>query len=381
MSKGIPILKIDCRNFQGDKPCRFYPADCYYPHCNRYAACKTKILIIKLAAIGDVLRTTPVLPVLKRKYPGSHITWVAHKSAAEILYGNKFIDQLLELDLGTILRLQVERFSVLINLDKDTAALGLAGIVQADEKIGFGLDQSGKICAFNPQAEYAFRLSFSNKLKFKENKKTYQQIIFEAIGLEQAYGEYILKLSRPDLNFGRTLFKKLGIGEKRVKIGLNTGAGKVFPTKRWPRENFIKLACRINKEMKAQIILLGGPEEEKLNLDIQKSLMPFVFDTGCHNTLGEFMGILTRCDIIVTADTLAMHLAIGLKKKVVALFGPTSAQEVDLYDRGIKIIATPQCAPCYKSKCATLKCMKNIKPQTVFAAIKRLLPKSSLKSN
>ena len=43
-------------------------------------------------------------------------------------------------------------------------------------------------------------------------------------------------------------------------------------------------------------------------------------------------------DVVVCSDTLGMHLAIALKKKIVVLFGPTCPQEIDLYGRGVKAL-------------------------------------------
>lgn len=366
-----PILKIDCRYFKGDKPCVFFKQDCFYPACKKYAQYGTRILIIKLAAIGDVLRTTPILPALKKKYPRSYIVWVTEKAGCEVLAGNRFINEILALDFKATLRLQVERFDILINLDKDMAALSLAETTKAEKKIGFGLSEYGRAYAFNPEAEYAFRLSFSDQLKFRENKKTYQQIIFEAAGIDAPYGEYVVKIPKQAINFGRQLFKKIGIKPNQLKFGLNLGAGKVFATKKWPTANFIKLIKLISRRLKAQIILLGGPEEKEISQEIKAACPGLVFDSGCSNSLRQFIGIVNACDIIVTADTLALHLAVALKKPVIALFGPTAANEVDLYGRGEKIVSKVKCGPCYRNKCPTraCACMKAITAEQVFEKI------------
>ncbi len=78
---------------------------------------------------------------------------------------------------------------------------------------------------------------------------------------------------------------------------------------------------------------------------------------------------------MVTGDTTALHLAIGLKKKVVALFGPTCAQEIELYGRGEKILSPVSCAPCYRRKCDIApNCMEAITAEEVFQKIGTLLP-------
>jgi len=78
---------------------------------------------------------------------------------------------------------------------------------------------------------------------------------------------------------------------------------------------------------------------------------------------------------VVTGDTTALHLAIGLKKRVLALFGPTCAQEIELYGRGEKIISPLSCVPCYRRSCSVLpNCMEAIRAGEVMKKIRALLP-------
>jgi len=74
-------------------------------------------------------------------------------------------------------------------------------------------------------------------------------------------------------------------------------------------------------------------------------------------------------DLVVTSDTLGMHLAVALKKPVIALFGPTCPQEIDLYGRGTKLFQGAACSPCYKQTCPDAVCMSEITPDRVFAEI------------
>src|SRR6185437_6089748 len=54
---------------------------------------------------------------------------------------------------------------------------------------------------------------------------------------------------------------------------------------------------------------------------------------------------------VFSGDSLGMHMAIGLKKWVVAWFGPTCPQEIELYGRGRKILTQAPCSPCWKRVC------------------------------
>ena len=135
-----------------------------------------------------------------------------------------------------------------------------------------------------------------------------------------------------------------------------------------------------------KILLLGGLEEVERNKYLAKRYGDIVIDTGCNNTIREFGALVNLCDIVVTGDTLAMHIAIGLGKKVIALFGPTSHVEIDLYGRGEKIYAGNssssfqlennklKCLCCYRKDCNIHpNCMELITPQQVLNVIWQVL--------
>lgn len=363
------VLKLNCRYFVGEKPCR---TKRLCDNCSDYRPTGKKILIVKLGAIGDVLRTTPILQALKKKFPESHITWLVDENGFEVLIGNDFIDRILVMNLENSLRLMIEEFELLICLDKVPKAVAIASIVKARKKFGYGLSAEGSIFPFNNEAGYSFELGISDELKFRINQKSYQQMIFEAIGLDYKKDEYIFNLTPGEVKFGKDFLKKYKICKDDLIIGLNTGCGNVFSGKKWTEIGFVQLAQRLLKNKNIKVLLLGGPEEVFRNKRI-KSAVNGIIETGCNNTIRQFASLINCCDVVVTGDTIAMHLAIGLKKRTVAIFGPTCPQEIDLYGRGEKLFAGDKCAPCYKQSCQDMQCMKNISVEEAFKAVTRQL--------
>lgn len=363
-------FKQDCRFFKGERPCSPYKL---CGGCPDYKPFGKRILIIKLGAIGDVLRTTPLLSALKNKWPESFITWLTFPESMDVLKYNPFIDCILAYNLASALRLEVECFDMLLCLDKMPDATALINKIKAGEKKGFCMGEKGELLPLNKQAEYAYRLGLDDKLKFKENKKTYQEMVFEIAGIPYNREEYILKFSPQENAYTNSLRKRYKLGKNKV-VGLNTGCGKIFDTKKWTIDGFVKVARFLDK-MKVKTLLLGGPEEVGRNKEISKRLKGRAVHAGCDNTMRQFMSIVDLCDCIVTADTIALHLAIALRKKVIALFGATSGEEIDLYNRGEKIIADTPCSPCYKSICLDKNniCMESITPEMVSGAIMKLV--------
>ncbi len=367
---GMNSWRLDCRHFLGDRPCKF-KRTC--KGCDQYSPMGKRILIIKLAAIGDVLRTTPLLAGLKRAYPQSHITWVVDKEASPLLRNNPLIDRVLTFDLSHLLFLELETFDLVIGLEKEYRGAALTSKVRGREKRGWGLGEEGNIYPLNPASEYAYLLGLSDDLKFYRNQKTYPELIFEMAELEYQQDEYLLFLSPEDLAFAEAFSGRAGLKKGDRVIGLNTGAGDIFANKAWTVEGYLQLIRRMGD--KARLLLLGGPKERERNQQIIDQARGAIIDGGCENSLGRFAALINLCQLVVTGDTTALHIAISLKKKVVALLGPTCSQEIELYGRGEKISSSLSCAPCYRRSCSVSpNCMEAITADEVMEKIRVLLP-------
>jgi ADP-heptose:LPS heptosyltransferase len=363
--------RLDCRYFLGDRPCRFKRV---CEGCAEYSPMGKRILIVKLAAIGDVLRTTPLLSGLKRVYPRSQITWVADREALPLLKHNPLIDRLLPFDFAALLPLEFESFDLIVGLEKEPRGAALTMKIRAAEKRGFGLGETGNVFPLNQASEYAFLLGLSDDLKFFRNQKTYPELISEIAEIEYRRDEYLLFVGEEDAAFAGRFAKKAGLKKGETVIGLNTGAGDVFANKAWTLEGYVELIRALRKRPRTRLLLLGGPRERERNREILRRARGAAIDGGCDNTLGQFSALIDLCDLVVTGDTTALHLGVGLKKKVVALFGPTCAQEIELFGRGEKLVSPLSCAPCYRRSCpVTPNCMEAVSPEEVLKSIDRLL--------
>jgi heptosyltransferase-2 len=99
-----------------------------------------------------------------------------------------------------------------------------------------------------------------------------------------------------------------------------------------------------------------------------------LLDPGCDNPVRHFAALLGHCDLAVTGDTLAMHLALAQRVRSVVLFGPTSAAEIDLYGLGEKVVPMMECLSCYKTSCDFVpNCMDLISTDMVERAVVRQL--------
>ncbi len=353
----MELLKTDCRFFRGDIPCK--PHKIHGVHCENcpyYEPIKERILIIKLGATGDVIRTTPILRKLREVYPHSQIWWITQ--SPEVI--PSVVDVVLPWDAGNILTVQRTEFDLLLSLDKDREACALAMSVPARVIKGFIL-RNGKIAPVDHDAEHKYLTGIFDDLN-KANTKSYPQEIFELCGFTFSGEKYILDTFE-DAGYHWRLPKN-----KKI-VGLNTGCGSRWRSRLWPEQHWIALA-KMLKRAGYLPLLLGGEEEHKKNLRLAETSGARYLG---YFPLKQFINLINQCDLVVTAVTMAMHVTIGLEKKIVLFNNIFNRHEFELYGLGEILEPAVPCNCFYAQECPE-ECMKSITPKRVFETIRNLLP-------
>jgi heptosyltransferase-2 len=127
-------VAYDCRYFQGDRPCVWHKRETKLCECEQYEPIGRRILIIKLDAMGDVLRTTCILPGLKNRWPQSAITWITDPASVPLLRNNPYVHEIIPYGPDALLQLSIRKFDAVISLDAGRTCAALAALAQADEK-------------------------------------------------------------------------------------------------------------------------------------------------------------------------------------------------------------------------------------------------------
>jgi len=366
------VLKIDCAYFKGDRPCKCHKEDgIKCDECNHYKPIINKILIIKLDAIGDVLRTTSVLPPLRKKHPDSYITWCTKSNARQLFLNNEFVDEVITLEEDALFRISAEEYDIVINLDTSKISSAIASSAKGILKQGFILSNKGYVEATSNAAEKWLEMSAFDDLK-KENQQTYQEIIYEILELDKnKIAQPIFRISACDLEKGNNRAKKWNLGKQPKTIGLNVGVGTKWPSKGWSAKRWEELIQSLNSQ-NYQLLLLGGQDEKELMTGLCRKYQ-FLINTGYNNSLVEFAAIVNLCDLLITADTLALHIGTALDKKIIALFGPTSFTEIDLFGKGKKVTAPDNCKCYYNRHCSEkVSCMEKITSGMVMNAVSEM---------
>lgn len=308
---------------------------------------KHKILIIKvgysetldaeignITSYGDVLRTTALLNL----YKNDHVTWLVDEKALPILKGNPHIARILIYNLTSVLQLQSEQFDTIVNLEKVPGLCALADSISAWRRYGFRFDiRTGEAEAYDGTHGV---LDICRNIERKRHRKAcWQEGLFEMVGAQWHGEEYI--------------FGYKPSSTKKYDIGFNHLVGNKWPLKGWPPENWKRLEQLIGK--KYSVSWQQGQDDMK-----------------------EYFEWINSCRVLVTNDSFGMHIAMALKKKFIAIFGPTHCQENHLYDLGVAFAPKDLVCdlfPCRESACRLYAkgCTTTTTPEMVVNEIKKLL--------
>lgn len=308
--------------------------------------------------MGDVIRTTPLATKLKREFPGCKLTWLT--LTPDILPKTE-IHEILPFDLKSILYIQETAWDLAINLDKDKEAGALLKRIVASEKFGYIL-RNGAIEPYNELAFHKFKTGMFDDVS-KANTKSYPEEIFEVCGFTYA-GEKNLLDNHQDKGYQWNLNR-----EKKI-IGLNTGCGDRWTTRLWSTEKWVALIQLLQNEG-FEPLLLGGKQEDERNRELAQI-------TGAHYPghfpLQQFINLVYQCDLVVTQVTMAMHITLGLGKKIVLMNNIFNPYEFNVRPENGMIVAPEKVCKCfYKGTCVDgISCMETLSASQVLEAVKQV---------
>lgn len=259
-----------------------------------------KTIIIKLNATGDVVRTTTLLRALT-----GNITWVTAPNNLSLFEGSRPDITCLCWDSPEMWALKGAQFDLVINLEDEPAQAQFIKTLSCDRLFGAYLDDEGKM-TYTKDARGWFDMSLISRFGREQadqlkltNRRTYQELIFEGLGLYFDGQEYVLpEPAATDLH-----------GD----VAIAPVAGPVWPMKNW-----------------AYYDQLQGKLREK---GIAVNVLPR------RASLREHLGDIKNHRCLVGGDSLPMHLALGLRIPCVTIFNCTSPWEIHGYGLQTQLVS------------------------------------------
>jgi heptosyltransferase-2 len=291
-----------------------------------------------IVSLGDILRTTVILHL----YPSMEyqVTWVVDPKGASLLKGNPFIHRLLVINPFTPHLLLSEWFDIVINFEKEPGICAVSDRIPAWRRYGFRLDPLTHTAVSYDHSDEA--LSFTTNPHAKRTKaKSWSEVLYEMLGHQYTGQPYVLGYQPKS--------------EIKYDVGFNHLIGAKFPLKRWPETHW-----------------------EALEVDL-KTNYTVCWQQGT-NDIEDYIEWIASCRVLVTNDSLGLHIGMGLGKPVIALFGPTISSEVA--GPGLTRVTPPldwECIPCVSSNCSQkTPCMQHISAKLVGDAVRSNLSKIAL---
>jgi heptosyltransferase-2 len=296
------------------------------------------ILIVKKGALGDVVRTSYFARALRRKYGQDlRLSWLTSTQGLPLLRYNPHIDLLTDNvhDLGQF------RFDTIYSLDDEQQTLKEVSSLQTKTLTGAYLRSGGEATYSQDAAEW-FDMGLLSRLGKEKadilkrnNKRSHAEIFGDIFCVDDVVPEF----------FGAQTADTEAIHAPdagKIRIGINPFAGGRWKSKQLQLPELLSLIEQLlAKEFCQHLCLLGAGSDYDSNCRIAASYKSHRLAVAFTDTsVLELAKEIADLDLLITSDSLALHLAVAQHVPIVAFFAPTSAVEIDLFGRGVKVVST-----------------------------------------
>ena len=312
--------------------------------------------MVRLGAMGDIIHTLPAVASLKHSFPGSHLTWAIEAKWAPLLEDNPFVDRVALVHRGSpsqILEscrdLRSERYDFAVDFQGLIKSALLATVARPDRIFGFHRSQVRE----RPAA-----LFYSTQLQSASAHIVEQYLdLASAAGAASVLRTFAIPAGTPNPSLPTGGF-----------VLANPLAG--WRSKQWPLEFYAGLAGRLRREFGIPLVLNGPPDSVA-----ELAKVPGAIANG--SDIGGLIEATRRSIAVVGVDSGPLHLAAGLGKPGVAIFGPTDPARNGPYGDTFTILRSPDAVTSYKRGSAVESSMRAISPEDVFSALKGHLTRQS----
>jgi lipopolysaccharide heptosyltransferase II len=333
-----------------------------------------KILIVNVNWIGDVLFSTPFIRAVREAYPHSYIACLLHPRCREMLDSNPHLNEIIIYDeegvhkniigkIKLIAQIRKRRFDTAYILHRSFTKALIAFLGGVRERIGY------------PTKNRSIVLTKIVEESSEElHKVEYFLNILKACGIESRGRSYEFFINEKDRDFAENFLEDYGISKGKRFVAICPGGN--WDPKRWPKESFASLSDALMDKYGVSVMICGAAKDVALG-EAMRKLMKHAPILACGRTsLSGLAALFARSDLVVANDTGPMHLAVAMKAKVIALFGPTSPKITGPYGDGdYKVISNNDTCdiPCYDFICKDNRCMAAITVEEVLREAEKML--------
>jgi ADP-heptose:LPS heptosyltransferase len=343
-----------------------------------------RILILQTARMGDLVQTLPLLQRLRQEHPQARLSLLARDPFAQLLLQKGFVDHLFLVPdpLWNPLAdptspnpppppqlpsdsLPDAPFDLLVNLSTNRAAAFLAEQIPAARKWGRLPAPEGELRLLGPWTKTIFALvtdRWSNLFNLVD-------LHLGIAGLNPSPQAPALLPSPEERARGEALLARFGRRPGRKLVALQTGASDL--SRAWSATHFSALAQALQRQIDADILLIGSPNERARSEEVAAPLARPPLNLVGETSLPELLPVLAQCDLLISNDTGPIHLAAACATPTLGLYFSTAYYaETAPYGENQTILQVEiPCAPCSTlHPCPQQRCREPLSPEPVTAA-------------
>jgi lipopolysaccharide heptosyltransferase I len=334
-----------------------------------------RICIVKPSALGDVVQTLPILPVLRERFPSARISWVINSEFAELLDGHPDLDDVIRFQRSGPLRhwmsllreLRSREFDLVFDLQGLLRSAVMTAATRAPMRIGLETAREGAHLSCHDAIPDSGRLVPAHERYWR---------VAEAIGMGERRRETRIAIGEVNRSWARQRLESLPEPVLAVHLGGN------WRTKRWPVEKFAVVAAKAARMYGCSIVLIGSGNEAFAAAQFEHLLRRVQSDAPVLNLAGktnlkQLAAVLERADVLLSNDSGPMHLAAGLGTPVVSIFTCTSPLlSGPAGDQHEFVTTRLSCAASYRKRCPYrgkkhMACFEEISTDRVWQAFVR----------
>ena len=295
-----------------------------------------KILIIKLSRLGDIIHTYPVIEYLHRKFPEAEIDWVVETRHIEAIIHHPYINKVIVCspknwkhhpfsvvtwnDIWHFRNaLRENKYDIVIDLHGNTRSGIILSLINCSEKIGYSLASTVE-CLNVFFTKYRFDTVQRNA---RENSLSIVTSYFS----EQSYesnAPIVLKiLNNKLIELNRELPPILT--KSKLTILISIGASK--KNKQLSIETWITFLQLLSDFIDCTFLFIWGTETEQ---SMVNDIIMQVNNAHVLNKmdLSKLQHLMSRCNLVISTDSMALHLAATTSTPTFGIFGPTPANKL-----------------------------------------------------
>jgi len=353
-----------------------------------------RILVIQTLALGDLIKTTPLLAGLKATHPGAEIDVLANETLERVVRGNPDVAGFIPFPYQALYesanlaenRAVVETlgrlcdwaacfdgakapYDLIVNPNYNDLAASLAWLAPGGPVLGGDLTRDGCLVLRGDWVVY-YHMVITGPVP---NSLHACDTLCLAAGVRPDRPGPRFHVTPADRQAAGALLESLGARPDEKPVALHVGASR--PERCWPLESFVRLG-RLIQDQGRRLVLTGTSGEMDQVKEVAGQLGPGALVAAGRTDLGGLAGLLGRCRALVSNDSGPIHLAaaIGLPTLSIHL-GKASPTAAGPYLPGsLALAADLDCAPCFQpEECSHRRCRWAVGPEDALAGLEHLL--------